>query len=101
MSLKFLLSIMVLLVIFDISLSRSIFKGNQAIDKKTLKLFLSRTNDFAFEDGSDGISIKIRTENLKDFLNQEKILKTNIENEVDTKDQIQYVFRENSFSRIT
>ena len=101
MSLKFLLSSMVLLVIVKFSLSRSIFRGGQTIDKKTLKLFLSSTNDFTLEDSSDGISIKIKTESLKDFLEQEKTLTANIENNEETNDGVQHMIRENSFSRIT
>ena len=64
------------------------------IDKNLLKLFLTKTKQFKMEQNSSGFSIRIKTENLNEFLeNGRQQEESNAENS--------NLIPDNSFSRIT
>ena len=88
-------SVLVIIFLAQLIVTKSLFRDEQNLDKKSLKRFLS-TNQFELEENAGGLSIKIKTKNLRDFLNQ-----ADGEVDMDGMEEQRGPIRENNFSRIT
>ena len=87
--------LLVIALVTQLVVTKSLFRDEQNLNKKSLKRFLS-TNQFELEETSGGLSIKIKTKNLRDFLNQ-----ADREIDIDGMEEQRSLIPENNFSRIT